>query len=300
MFTTKPYLRIRRPSPTAAEFTVTTLPPLTPALRIALYAVYLVRMLLSCLILLFLYVLWDESPYGNGPGYSTTTTTTTRKPDSRHTHMKTPSSGFYSTDTGRLLSHLLHAILSSPPGILTRYFARRITAPLVAASSSTSTTAVSSSTTRGRYLYLAVILASLAALYALTRRLHTEESLLVLRGLGIQTSSDDRSNVLLRWIGRGATTTTTRFIPTQKIQDILINEAFTAGFGVRYYLVVVVEGERDVVVVFPKLLPRLDVVERVWRGVRECLYERRGGGRGTGTGKGKEGVKEAKGMVIVD
>lgn len=65
----------------------------------------------------------------------------------------------------------------------------------------------------------------------------------------------------------------TQFIPTQKIQDLLINEAFR-GFEVRYYLVVIVEGEKEVVVVFPKTLPRRRVVEEVWRGGRQCLYGR--------------------------
>lgn len=41
----------------------------------------------------------------------------------------------------------------------------------------------------------------------------------------------------------------------------------------RYYLVVVVEGEESVVVVFPRLLPRRGIVERVWRGARGCLFE---------------------------
>jgi phosphatidylinositol glycan class H protein len=93
--------------------------------------------------------------------------------------------------------------------------------------------------------------------------LHTTESLLVLRGLGIQTSSS--SDTFLSG-------STTRFIPTEKIQDIFVNEAFR-GFEVRYYLVVVVEGEESVVVVFPQLLPRRQIVETVWRGVRGCLFE---------------------------
>lgn len=58
----------------------------------------------------------------------------------------------------------------------------------------------------------------------------------------------------------------------------------------RYYLVVVVEGEESVVVVFPRLLPRRDILERVWRGARACLFEgvrEREGGSG-GEGKGKD------------
>jgi phosphatidylinositol glycan class H protein len=104
---------------------------------------------------------------------------------------------------------------------------------------------------------------SLALLYALTLRLHTTESLLVLRGLGIQTSTSSATYL---------SSATTRFIPTEKIQDILVNEAFR-GFEVRYYLGVVVEGEREVVVVFPRLLPRRNVVETVWRGGKGVLFE---------------------------
>jgi phosphatidylinositol glycan class H protein len=104
---------------------------------------------------------------------------------------------------------------------------------------------------------------SLATLYCCLLRIHTTESLLVLRGLGIQTSTSSETYL---------STATTRFIPTEKIQDILVNEAFR-GFEVRYYLVVVVEGEEDVVVVFPRLLPRRVIVEQVWRGVRRCLFE---------------------------
>ncbi|TRX89264.1 hypothetical protein FHL15_009837 [Xylaria flabelliformis] len=224
MLTTSPYLRIRRPSPTAAEFTVSTLPPPTVPLRLSLYAIYLSQGLLSGLILLFLYATWAQSPYGPSPP---------------------PPPAPSSSATLSIQQRLLHAVLASPVGVL---LATRATAALVVLPPR-----------------LAVP-ACLAALYALTRRLHVEESLLVLRGLGIQTSSSKDSLLA----GRA----TTRFIPTEKILDVVINEAFR-GFEVRYYLVVVVEGEPDVVVVFPRLLPRADVVERVWRGVRECLYERK-------------------------
>jgi len=72
-------------------------------------------------------------------------------------------------------------------------------------------------------------------------RFHTSESLLVIRGLGVQTSTSSPS-----YIG----TSSTRFIPTSSIQDIFIHEAFK-GFEVRFYLSIVVEGEEGVVVVFP-------------------------------------------------
>ena len=68
-----------------------------------------------------------------------------------------------------------------------------------------------------------------------------EESLLVIRGLGIQTSSSPAT-----YLSKAAT----RFIPTTQIQDIVIHEAFK-GFEVRFYLAALVEGEPNVVVVFP-------------------------------------------------
>ena len=68
-----------------------------------------------------------------------------------------------------------------------------------------------------------------------------EESLLVLRTLGIQTRTLSASYLL---------PSTVRFIPTSQIQDIFIHEAFR-GFEVRYYLAVIIEGEGEIVVVFP-------------------------------------------------
>ena len=69
----------------------------------------------------------------------------------------------------------------------------------------------------------------------------TEESLLVIRGLGIQTTSSPAT-----YLSKAAT----RFIPTTQIQDIVIHEAFK-GFEVRFYLAALVEGEPNVLVVFP-------------------------------------------------
>ncbi|KAF2832384.1 hypothetical protein CC86DRAFT_313370 [Ophiobolus disseminans] len=112
-----------------------------------------------------------------------------------------------------------------------------------------------------RWKYL--IPGALVILFLVFRRNYIEESLTVLRGLGIQTSTT--SSTYLQ-------TPTTRFIPTTSIQDIFIHEAFR-GFEVRFYLVIVVEGEEDVVVVFPQLLPRRAMLEEVWRGARKCLWE---------------------------
>lgn len=110
-----------------------------------------------------------------------------------------------------------------------------------------------------RYILPATVL----TLILLTLRPYKTESLLAIRTLGIQTSTLS-ANYLLP--------SSTRFIPTSQIRDVLIGEAFL-GFEVRYYLAVVVEGEAEVVVVFPGLLPGRAVVEEVWRGARGCLFE---------------------------
>jgi phosphatidylinositol glycan class H protein len=113
-----------------------------------------------------------------------------------------------------------------------------------------------------------VVPVGVIGLWVLARRGYTEESLLVLRGLGVQTTSSSSTYL---------STASTRFIPTTAIQDIFIHEAFK-GFEVRFYLAIVVEGEQEVVVVFPvsELLLRLrgaNVVESSsWKGhVGGCL-----------------------------
>ncbi|KAJ5155019.1 uncharacterized protein N7500_010458 [Penicillium coprophilum] len=100
-------------------------------------------------------------------------------------------------------------------------------------------------------------------IYGVFRRGYVEESLLVIRGFGIQTSTSSSTYL---------STASTRFIPTTQIQDIVIHEAFK-GFEVRFYLAVIVEGEPNVLVVFPHMLPKREILEQVWRGSRRCLYD---------------------------
>ncbi|KAL7624072.1 hypothetical protein AAE478_005629 [Parahypoxylon ruwenzoriense] len=264
MLTTAPYLRTRRPSPTTAEFIVSTLPPLTAPLRIALGAIYLVRLVLALGVLLLLYSAWAQSPYAT----ATTTTTTPISslapelplpltPSPLDTTTLSPLPPLAPADASLFsragVQHALHAILSSRLGHLCALISSSLP-PWV------------------------LLPSSLLALYALSLRIGTEERLLVLRGLGIQTSSSGRSLL-------STPAARTRFIPTDKIVDVLLSEAFR-GFEVRHYLAVVVDGEDDLVVVFPELLPRPRVLEKVWRGVRGCLYEREGGERGGVAGFG--------------
>ncbi|KAJ5861784.1 uncharacterized protein N7529_009094 [Penicillium soppii] len=113
------------------------------------------------------------------------------------------------------------------------------------------------------YNPLAIAVVSAVVIYGVFRRGYTEESLLVIRGFGIQTSTSSSTYL---------SSAATRFIPTTQIQDIVIHEAFK-GFEVRFYLAVIVEGEPDALVVFPHMLPKRDILEQVWRGSRRCLYD---------------------------
>ncbi|KAK3304329.1 GPI-GlcNAc transferase complex, PIG-H component-domain-containing protein [Chaetomium strumarium] len=241
MLTTAPHLYIRRPSPTTAEFTVTTCPPLTVPLRLLLLTLHLARALLFSAAILVLYARFVEPSQHH---------------DHRHHYYHHqgcctpifPFQLFLAGDVPQFLTTLLQTAHRSQPGI----FLSQLTAPLPD---------------------WAVAAASLAAAYAaVCFRLHRTESVLVLRGLGIQTCT-------IRGKWGGCFGTQTRFIPTEQIRDVLINEAFR-GFEVRYYLIVVVEGEEDVVVLFPGLLPRRRIVEAVWRGVKGCLFEGEEDGKG--------------------
>lgn len=228
MLTTAPHLVLRRPSPTTAEFTITTAPPPTLPVRLLLLSLLPLRLLAGFSALLLSLAKLQQSPYAiifDPP-------------------VNPPPPVF----SDAYIYHVLQTILLSPLGALASSAAAAL--PL--------------------YILAPVVL---ALLWASLKRVHVTESLLVLRGLGVQTSSSAGSYLARK---------DTRFIPTEKIRDVLVNEAFL-GFEVRYYLVIIVDGEDDVIVVFPKLLPRRKIVETVWRGVRGCLYE---------TGEGKIGAAQ--------
>ncbi|KAI5798014.1 GPI-GlcNAc transferase complex, PIG-H component-domain-containing protein [Peziza echinospora] len=174
---------------------------------------------------------------------------------------------------------------------------------------------------RERLCWWHILVCGVVTVVGVGRRGYSEDTLLILRNLGIQTRtipattfsllppswtwftptalpfltppSPTTSSLPARAIHAlvkaltGSGGGTTRFIPTSQVQDVWIHEGF-AGFEVRFYLGVVVCGEEELVVVFERTRPRRRVVETVWRGVRRCLYERRGGKGETGVEKEKE------------
>ena len=243
-----PHFTVRRPSPTTAEFVVSSHPPPTLQLQALLLLWSVTRILLAATCVLFLYLnLFPISVDEVG--------------------QNTSCSDFffhgliffgYKNNSGALCDTRLHdpphTTVTNTPTSLPRSFLNFlkqvhafIHAIVLSASSTRSLAHIASTTSP-----VPVIIVAAAALWLASLRVRTTESLLVLRGLGVQVQG--------------------RFIPTAKILDILINEAFL-GLEVRYYLAVMVDGEDDLVVVFPTSLPGREIVEEVWRGARACLWE---------------------------
>ncbi len=101
----------------------------------------------------------------------------------------------------------------------------------------------------------------LAGVCAVLYRGYEEESILVIKGLGVQVTSSSRF-----YFG-----STSKFFPTRIVRDMIINEAFI-WFQVRFYLALIIEGSTSLTVVFPQLLPRRKIVETVYQKARDCLY----------------------------
>ena len=227
-------LRIRRPSPTTIEYTVSTRPLPCRSYTILLTLTTLLRVLALLAALLLLLSL-------------------------SYLRLRIPSSAWKTAPALGIdvIPYALYYMVSSRVGLVFQRLASILPLPIS---------------------FAVVVVITLASL----KRPHTTETLLILRGLGVQTSTSSSTYF---------SGSSSRFIPTAEIQDVLVNEAFL-GWEVRYYLVVVVKGEGEVVVVFPKLLPGRKTVEEVWRGGREALWNGKEGGSRSESRSGEGEVNE--------
>lgn len=340
MLAVPPRLKVRRPSPTTILYTVSTRPPPSLGLSVALAGIVVLRLLAVAAVFVLLHTKWtlDETIMAYGPDQHENTS-----------NIATTFDGAPLLPT-EILDGLASAVASNTSALTSTFSTSTAASSAATTPAADSTTAqqgapdppaaaAASSAPHGfsgaTALYAsrlqpplaglvvlmpwpAVLLFCASLLYLALRRLHTRESLLVLRGLGIQTSTSDtfisvptalsalalppywlvqaatlgvyflavglgladdgRGSALpppewdWGWADMGKDDDTTRFIPTEKIRDVLVTETFIF-FSVRYILVIVVEGEDDLVVVFPRLRPSRRVVEKVWRGVSKCLFE---------------------------
>lgn len=120
---------------------------------------------------------------------------------------------------------------------------------------------------------VAVILVLAAALFVVYCRQDAHESILVIKDVGIQLNSRPRWKFL-------ATSDSDSFIPLANIMDLVIHEGFHGYGQVIFYMCILLQrkendGETDedaIKVVFPGLLPRKDLLLRVWTQSRTVLF----------------------------
>ncbi|SEI33254.1 YALIA101S03e13938g1_1 [Yarrowia lipolytica] len=99
------------------------------------------------------------------------------------------------------------------------------------------------------------------AIMALMKRPYKIESLFVVHGIGLQVYSSGGYYFM------GQTT----FLNLDSIIDLVIHEGFK-GLEVIFFMTILVKDKDRTVVIFPDLLPRRELLERVWRESRTCLY----------------------------
>jgi hypothetical protein len=113
---------------------------------------------------------------------------------------------------------------------------------------------------RAADMSLRVVAAYLVASLLLPR-LVVEESLLAMRGLGLQltTRRDDGS-------------TSSQFIDAQSVKALVVNEG-VQSCDVWYYLAVVVVGRPTMVLAYEASRPRLAVLSHIYKRVHSLMYE---------------------------
>eukprot|EP01133_Synstelium_polycarpum_P013887 gene13887-16381_t len=64
---------------------------------------------------------------------------------------------------------------------------------------------------------------------------------------------------------------TVKFIDKTKIQSIIINEGISK-YHVSFYMAFIVEGKQKMVLAFEDLIPRINVLLKIYRGTRSLIY----------------------------
>ncbi|GAM28489.1 hypothetical protein SAMD00019534_116650, partial [Acytostelium subglobosum LB1] len=104
-----------------------------------------------------------------------------------------------------------------------------------------------------------MIIAIIAIRLCLKMFIIREESLTVIRELGIQL----RKKYLLK--------ETVEFIEKSRISSIIINEGISR-YRVVYYMAFIVEGKQKMILAFDDLIPRINVLLKIYRGTRALMY----------------------------
>lgn len=106
------------------------------------------------------------------------------------------------------------------------------------------------------------VMACVIGAIALAIRLRRSESIIALQKLGLQIEQYGHT----MWLSDS-----TRFFPLGNIRGVVINEVFH-GFSVIFVLQIILEDADKLHVIFPRLLPRLDDLKTVRKGIRSVLF----------------------------
>ncbi|EPY51126.1 pig-H [Schizosaccharomyces cryophilus OY26] len=88
------------------------------------------------------------------------------------------------------------------------------------------------------------------------------ESLLVVRDLGVQTNCHS----IVPW------KSSSKLVPLDSVREIFIHEGFRK-FDVCYYMGIAIDHEPQIHVVFPTLLPRRDVLQKIYSETLQLLKQ---------------------------
>ncbi|KAE9137046.1 hypothetical protein PF010_g1459 [Phytophthora fragariae] len=110
-------------------------------------------------------------------------------------------------------------------------------------------------------LVLGLVLAALAFwVFQATGNVIVEESMLVVPALGVKLSKKRRNGAA-----------TSKFVDLEKICGVAVNEAITFS-NVVYSLVLMVEGQSDMVLPFETFRPRVTVLQEIYQETKRLLF----------------------------
>ncbi|EGZ07438.1 hypothetical protein PHYSODRAFT_528725 [Phytophthora sojae] len=110
-------------------------------------------------------------------------------------------------------------------------------------------------------LVLGLVLAALAVwVFQATGNVIVEESMLVVPALGVKLSKKRRNGAV-----------TSKFVDVEKICGVAVNEAITFS-NVVYSLVLMVEGQSDMVLPFETFRPRVTMLQEIYQETKTLLF----------------------------
>ncbi|KAL4166985.1 hypothetical protein KRP22_012472 [Phytophthora ramorum] len=110
-------------------------------------------------------------------------------------------------------------------------------------------------------LVVALLLAAVAAwVFQASGNVIVEEAMLVVPALGVKLSQRRRNGAVV-----------SKFVDLEKISGVAVNEAISFS-NVVYSLVLMVEGQNDMVLPFETFRPRVAVVQEIYQETKKLLF----------------------------